>query len=346
MPPVDPIQAIQSAAGKAIPVKTDPTKPEQVHVFLQRDVEAIEAALGAKRPLLVRGEPGVGKSQLAQAAAVRMKRVFVQHVVDSRTEPRDLLWREDAVARLADAQLIAALGDAPTQLAIRKKVGDPTAYVEPGPLWWAFNWQEAARQAKRLNQQPPDQLEGDPANGAVVLIDEIDKADAEVPNGLLEALGSSRFTPRGWSAPITASDTTPLVVITTNEERVLPDAFVRRCVVHELELPPASAKEEDAQELLKRLFERGKEHFPNVDPEVLRTAARYLNEDRVAAEAKRHRPLPGQAEFLDLVRAAIAAPGLVGDGCEQNAWVGTKEQLARLDKLRAFFLQKHLGADR
>ena len=94
------------------PILSDPTKPDQVHLFDQKDIDALAAAEASRRPLLVRGEPGVGKSQLAVAAAVALKRGFVQRVVDIRTEPQDLLWRYDAVARLADAQMLGAMAGA------------------------------------------------------------------------------------------------------------------------------------------------------------------------------------------------------------------------------------------
>ena len=91
----------------------DDERPTAFHKFDEKDRNAIEAAEDAQRPLLVRGEPGVGKSQLALAAAVATGRAFAQQVVNIRTEPQDLLWRDDPVARLADAQLIGALADAP-----------------------------------------------------------------------------------------------------------------------------------------------------------------------------------------------------------------------------------------
>lgn len=87
-----------------------PTFPELVHVFGADEVAAVNAAIAAKRPLLVRGEPGIGKSQLARATAAALGRAFVQIVVDARTESRDLQWHYDAVARLAEAQLVGALG--------------------------------------------------------------------------------------------------------------------------------------------------------------------------------------------------------------------------------------------
>ena len=95
--------------GDTVVLAASPTVPEPVHVWDRREIAAVNAALAAKRPLLVRGEPGIGKSQLARAAAKALGRAFVPCVVDSRTESRDLLWHYDAVARLADAQLLGAL---------------------------------------------------------------------------------------------------------------------------------------------------------------------------------------------------------------------------------------------
>lgn len=94
--------------------------PERVHVFDQPSIDAVNAALAAKRPLLLKGEPGIGKSQLARAVARELKCAFVQFVVDSQTESRDLLWHFDAVQRLADAQLSSVLGE--SRDAVREKL--------------------------------------------------------------------------------------------------------------------------------------------------------------------------------------------------------------------------------
>ena len=127
----------------------------------------------------------MGKTQLAAAAAMVLKRPLVSRVVDSRTEPRDLLWEFDAVQRLAEAQIAgtpAWRGLLQSRLAVGK-------FVRPGTLWWGFDWNGAAEQARLTGSEvlkPPDGT--DPRHGRVVLIDEIDKAEADVPNGLLEAL--------------------------------------------------------------------------------------------------------------------------------------------------------------
>jgi MoxR-like ATPase len=276
-----------------------PGGTEQVHVLSENEILAIETALAARRALLVRGEPGTGKTQFAKAAAVALGRAFVPFVVDARTEARDLLWHFDAVARLAEAQVQGALlGDRQDHAAVREALAIEN-FIHPRALWWAFDWEGAKDQAALAHAPVPTQPAGcDPANGVVVLIDEVDKAEAEVPNGLLEALGAGEFTPQGLG-PVTVknAEVSPLVVITTNEERSLPDAFLRRCLVLHLRLP------DDKQQLVEHLVERGAAHFPDVEPEVLTFAAGMVADDRARARQENWLPLPGQAEFIDLVRA-------------------------------------------
>ena len=325
--------------------------PEPVHQFEPRQVDAINAALSARRPLLVRGEPGIGKSQLARAAAKGLGRAFVAHTVDSRTESRDLLWHFDAVSRLAEAQLIGALGGraphrpagqaAADQAAAAQDDGDPPAdtvrveellaldrFLHPRALWWAFDWEGAAKRAERLGLPTPPQPDGgDPANGCVVLIDEIDKAETDVPNGLLEALGAGSFHPHGANEPVVAKGVAPLVVITTNDERTLPDAFVRRCLVLHLRLPS------DPKQLAERLIERGRVHFGRrVSAKVLARAAELLVADRETARANHWLPLPGQAEYLDLLRAVITRAPKAND------------QQRLIDAVAEFVLKKHPDA--
>lgn len=305
-----------------VPVGDGRTCP---HVFEQDDVDAIEAALGSQRTLLVLGEPGVGKTQLARAAAWVMKRPFYSKVVDSRTEARDLKWTEDLVARLADAQLVGATDDPVRAQKLRAGL-DLHNYVKPGPLWWAFNWDDAAKHAKKAGEPLPHRVEGcDPENGVVVLIDEIDKAEAELPNGLLEALGSRAFVPVGRSTPVQAKRW-PLVVVTTNEERRLPDAFIRRCVVHMMALP------DDETAFLERMVDRGRIHFPDMDKALLTLAAELTFRDRQVCERQRLRPLPGQAEFLDLLCAL-----------QEDHVTSGRDPKERLPVIAKFFLRKHPG---
>lgn len=275
--------------------------PASKHRFDEKQINALRAAEAAGRPLLVRGEPGTGKSQLAHAAAVASKRLFLSVVVDARSEASDLQWRFDAVARLADA---------PRDL-------DVSRYLEPGPLWWAFDWNGAAAQLKHYRPGGPSpdlpHEEWTPADGAVLLIDEIDKAEADLPNGLLEALGNGRFTvgPTGRVVARGEGVPPPLVIVTTNDERELPPAFLRRCLVLTLKLP-----EED--KLITFLEERGKLHFPKLCaafPEVPTAAAQMLIEDRRAAhEAGVYKP--GLAEYLDLLRALEGIGGDAGEHIE------------------------------
>ena len=127
---------------------------DRVHLLGVDEIDAVNAAIAAGRPLLVRGDPGTGKSQLARAAAKALGRALVQYVVDSHTELRDLLWRFDAVQRLADAQLAGSLNKrGATRLEVRN-------YLHPGPLWWVFDWADAQRQADRVGADPPAQPDG------------------------------------------------------------------------------------------------------------------------------------------------------------------------------------------
>ena len=293
--------------------------PAAMHLFDDLQRNALRAAEAAGRPLLVRGDPGTGKSQLAHAAAVAAGRLFLPFVVDSRSEASDLMWHYDAVARLADAHLSGAPGaNVPPGL-------DARHYIQPGPLWWAFSWAGAAAQAVRLRAsiEPPRQPDGWSAErGCVLLIDEIDKAEAELPNGLLEALGNGRFAvpladcvverPPGQPAP--------LVIITTNDDRELPAAFLRRCMVLTLQLPRGSA-------LQTFLVERGRLHFGDwaaAHADVLEQAAQDLLDDRAqATQAGLY--APGLAEYLDLLRALREVGG---------------EPLLQLQQLRQFAYRK------
>jgi len=306
------------------PVRPCGELPATTHLFEPEAIDAINAALAARRPLLVRGLPGVGKSQLARAAASALKRAFVSKVVDAQTRIDDLLWHFDTVERLAMAQLEGALGGDRAEAHCKLKVGN---FLSPGPLWWTFDWASADDQAKRVGAR---RLEGPSkwkvAQGCVLLIDEIDKADSSVPNGLLECLGNGVFhAPGGLAVSRDLKAEPPLVIVTTNEERALPDAFLRRCLVLHLALP------EDDDALVELLCKRGRAHHPESElPEkTLKQAARLLGEDRTKALG-RHLCPPGQAEYLDLCRAlATLAPG---DG---------DEQAKILVRLRKFVFDKH-----
>ena len=315
---------ITAASGDTIEIDQQAGLEATVHVVDALSIDAINAALAARRPLLVRGEPGTGKSQLARVAAQLLRRAFVPFTVDHRSEPHDLMWQLDAVARLAEAQILGSIHGL-SEETLMKKIALAN-FIAPGPLWWAMNWQSAASQAKVTDTGMPFCPEGwSPEDGVVVLIDEIDKADAAVPNGLLECLGNRAFRcPSGVHVALNHG-TPPLVVVTTNEERALPDAFIRRCMVRQLALPT------EKTELIRFLVERGRAHIPEADLDngVLNEAASLLVADREAAQDRDLGP-PGCAEYLDLLYALREL--------KQDQQADPGEMLGRL---KTFAYQKH-----
>lgn len=293
------------------------------HVMEPDMISAVNAALAINRPLLIWGEPGIGKSQLAKAVAKELKRPFLHFVADARTEARDLLWYFDAVARLAEAQL---------NREPRHDDSDPLAienFIVPGPMWWALNWNSAKTMAAKCKRKEPELNGGDVGNGVVVLIDEIDKADTDVPNGLLEALGSSRFQPQGLDEAVVCVGQKPLVLITTNEERSLPDAFLRRCLSLHLHFP--ENRDEQKTFLVKRAEQNAK-HFPLLDAKVFAEAADMLVDDREYAQGENLYPLPGQAEYFDMLRGIQRLSNSTG-----------KRASDYIKELRKFTYQKHSG---
>ena len=302
------------------------------HLLTLPEQWAIRAAVAANRPLLVEGEPGTGKTQLAIAAATWLERKFLSMTVDSKSESRDALWTLDSLQRLAHAQLLAALGigkspgDSPTdarqqietELALRR-------FVRPGPMWWALNWSEAKKQLGSKEMPPGGTVANWDENtgGMVVLIDEIDKADRDFPNGLLEVFGSRQFQPPGFSDPIIADSCreAPLMIITTNHERELPSAFERRCLKFVLKVPDVLSPrgqdlpKDEQEKFISYLTDRGQIHFPNFDLELCRTAARKIMEFRIDGLKKQQSQKSGLAEYLDLLRTlsnlASEAPDLV-----------------------------------
>lgn len=305
---------------KGIEIPQSGTWPKSVHELDEQSFWAVNAALASERPLLLRGRPGTGKSQLARAVAVALNRVFIPVVVNARMESQDLLYEYDAVKRLADAQTAALSakekGDARQALANL----DIENYIAPKAMWWGFHWASAA--AMKCQNQPPEaSATGNHENGSVILIDEIDKADVDLPNGLLEVLGNGGFKVPMIDRPVNATGRFPLVVVTTNEDRELPPAFLRRCLIHRLQLP------KDPAELKILLVRRGKLHFEAMDKKVLEEAADMLIEDRENAGDPHF--LPGQAEYLDVLKALSK----LGND--------PKKQQEVLKKIRAYSFSKH-----
>ena len=294
---------VSATPGVARPLWTDQpdSRDGAVYVLSENLGFAVKVAFAIKRPLLLRGEPGTGKSSLAAYLAHEKNLRYYEHVVTAQTQASDLLWSFDTVRRLGDAQLRTSGGQ---QL-------DDFDDVEPGPLWWALAPQSAARRGKPLGQpvampavQPFGSMNAQRENpGAVVLIDEIDKADPDMPNGLLVPLGTGEFvvtetgtvvrqeTPAGGDGP------DYLVVITTNEERELPQAFLRRCVVAVLPTPDPPILTTIARQHLDHHVGRGQG-----DADLIKALTGELGVARSEARKLGIRP-PGTAEFLDALRA-------------------------------------------
>jgi MoxR-like ATPase len=263
--------------------------PEAVYVFKDPKVAlAVNAALTVNRPLLITGPSGSGKSTLAYVAAQVLKRRYYELVVTGRTEASDLVYRFDMVQRLNDAY------DQNVEI---KPIA---AYIEPSVLWWALAPASAA------NRGDPDLLEPDHARdptpchrdaaAAVVLIDEIDKAEPDVPNDLLVPLGDQRLevAPLSKTFDPEVLHPPPLVIITSNRERDLPTAFVRRCVC--LHVDPFDAVD---------LVEIAKAHIPAPERQekdtLLSDIARLIVE-RAGDKDERW----SAAEYLDTVRVCLA----------------------------------------
>lgn len=266
---------------------------------------AVQVALATGRPLLLRGSPGCGKSSLAAYVAHTLDWRYYEHVVTYRTQATDLLWTFDTVRRLADAQARDGGGRI-----------DDHKYVRPGALWWAYARDSALRRGLPEGRHVEDTACPEPSaelnagrkkEGAVVLIDEIDKADPDVPNGLLVPLGSAEFTVaetgdvvrmRRRATPGPA-DPRHLVVITTNDERELPQAFLRRCVVASL---PSPGKDR----LVAIAVEHLKSGPPDGDWEALALAVAEEVENARDQARKDGVRAPSTAEYLDALYACLS----------------------------------------
>ena len=228
---------------------------------------AVNAALTLERPLLVKGEPGTGKTVLAHEVATAIERPLVEWHIKSSTKAQNGLYEYDAVARLRDSQL----GD--------DRVHDIANYIVRGKLWDAFTH--------------PD--------GAVLLIDEIDKADIEFPNDLLQELDRMEFFVYETKETVRANKR-PLVIITSNNEKELPDAFLRRCFFHYIRFPDP--------ETMAAIVET---HYPGIKADVMQQALTAFYGIRDVPSLKKR---PSTSELLDWIRLLRA------EGIRPEAAVG------------------------
>ena len=218
---------------------------------------AVNAAIALERPLLIKGEPGTGKTMLAEEVATALAMPLMQWHIKSTTKAQQGLYEYDAVSRLRDSQL----GDG--------RVADIANYIKPGVLWEAFESEEPA----------------------VVLIDEIDKADIEFPNDLLRELDRMEFYVYETHALVSARHR-PLVVITSNNEKELPDAFLRRCFFHYIRFPD--------RETMERIVDV---HFPGLKKTLLSEALEVFFNLREVPGLKKK---PSTSELLDWLKLLLA----------------------------------------
>lgn len=290
----------------------------KVYVYDRRIIEAVQTAQATGRPLLLRGPAGSGKSSLAPFVARWLGRRFYSFTVTARTQARDLMWSYDALRRLNDAQTAGVLPDKERKEAVQR-VQQLENYLTPRALWWAFDPKSAKRHGLKRGKKLQAKATEDPGIGpsgtsAVVLVDEIDKADPDVPNNLLECLGSLQFSVEetGATVRVPEREAAPLVMVTTNDERELPAAFLRRCAVLHLRAP------EGRDAFIAHLRQIAGAHFDSetitgpdqaaVEHEAkvacyASVAGRFFE---LAAEAGRKGlRAPSTAEYLDTVRACL-----------------------------------------
>lgn len=254
----------------------------------------VNVALATGRPLLVRGPSGSGKSSLAASVAHIMDWNYFEFVVTSRMQARDLQWRFDMLERLSDAEARHPMN--PLTPSMASRVSEKERYIEPGILWWAFDPDSAPLRGAREKfpdlelARPPTHMPYNKYARSVILIDEIDKADPDVPNDLLVPLGSLQFEVEETDFPVKLDREKlkpPLIIITSNNERELPPAFLRRCVTLFLKAPDDERLEkiavshhgdsEDNKLIYKALLEAMEAPPPKIPAEPRPSTAEYLD---------------------------------------------------------------------
>jgi MoxR-like ATPase len=221
---------------------------------------AVNAAITLERPLLIKGEPGTGKTVLALEVAKALKAPLIEWHIKSTTKAQQGLYEYDAVTRLRDSQL----GD--------ERVKDIRNYIKQGKLWTAFSSPERP----------------------VLLIDEIDKADIEFPNDLLQELDRMEFFVYETGETVKAHKR-PFVMITSNNEKELPDAFLRRCFFHYIKFPD--------QETMRAIIEV---HFPNLKGRLVQEALKIFYDVREVPGIKKK---PSTSELLDWIKLRSGVRG-------------------------------------
>jgi MoxR-like ATPase len=270
------------------------------YVATQDLMLAVNAAITLKRPLLVKGEPGTGKTMLAEEVAAALELPLLQWHIKSTTKAQQGLYEYDAVSRLRDSQLADAESS--------QRVKDIRNYIVKGTLWQAFT-----------AEQP-----------VALLIDEIDKADIEFPNDLLRELDRMEFYVYETRELVQATHR-PLVFITSNNEKELPDAFLRRCFFHYIRFPDP--------ETMKRIVDV---HFPGLQQELLAAALKSFYDVRNLPGLKKK---PSTSELLDWLKLLVAddVPALALVGPDQKvsvpplvgALLKNEQDLALFEKLVA-----------
>ena len=229
---------------------------------------AVNAAVTLERPLLVKGEPGTGKTELAKQVADALGVKMIEWSIKSTTRAQQGLYEYDAVSRLRDSQL----GE--------ERVHDVKNYIKKGKLWQAF----------------------DAGEKMVLLIDEIDKADIEFPNDLLQELDKMEFFVYETGETVKAK-VRPIVIITSNNEKELPDAFLRRCFFHYIRFPDV--------ETMRKIVEV---HQPGIKPQLLTEALTQFYEIREQTGLKKK---PSTSEVLDWLKLLLAED-LTADDLKQD----------------------------
>lgn len=313
------IHAELTSQGPTLALPAIGSWPASAHQLDEVQLEAIKAAELAERPLLIRGEPGLGKSQIARAIATVMRWRLVTTVVNARTEIDDLLFSFDYIERLSEGNR-------------GEPVSDLSRYIRKGPIWRALsaNKKDHSKRDKPGNSGEKGYYQ--PTDGCVLLIDEIDKAHPDIPNALLEVLNAGSFDVP--TTDQTIGDGTSgkrFIVITSNRERSLPAAFLRRCATLHLDLGKAP---------VERLLSISDAHrssglLPELNDEICEKAADVIEQARREAGVDEYKP--GTSEYLDLLRAVSK---------ELQAGSITPEKVdQRLDILKRYLVKKSHRSD-